>query len=88
MNSGELNALLFGAAVGVVVSTLLTPRPGREYRGRIHGKVKDAERAVREKASEAKQQIERKHCQISDALEAGRQAYQRAQQTGTVAPTT
>ena len=85
LNSRDLQHFLCGAAVGVVVTALLSPRSGPQYRELVKSKARDAadrvrqaEEALQERTSELKQGVDRKRRQMQDAIEAGRQAYQKA----------
>jgi len=85
MNSRDLSNFLCGAACGAAICALLLPKSGPQYREMVRSKAKDAakklrkgEDLLRERTSDIKASIDRKRTGIMDAVEAGREAYNRA----------
>lgn len=82
---GTASGVLIGLGVGVGLGILLAPKSGRETRDQIVGSVRDGiDGAVaqgKNMSRRAQRAIEAARENISDAADAGEQAYNRAKST-------
>lgn len=86
MDKNGLSAFLLGLGVGVGIGMLFAPKAGHETRALIKDKAGEGTEFLKQRGAEAKQTaaewvdkgkeaISRQKDTISDALEAGKQAY-------------
>ncbi len=70
---------LVGLGIGAVLGVLFAPRSGEDTRDLITGKVRSGLDQARNKGAElvrrAQEALDREKAQISEAIEAGKQAY-------------
>ena len=86
MDRNGLSSFLLGLGVGVGIGMLLAPKSGQETREYLRGKAGEGADYVKQRGSDIKQTasewvdkgkeaIGRQRDHLSDAMEAGRQAY-------------
>ncbi|MGH7725691.1 MAG: YtxH domain-containing protein [Candidatus Eiseniibacteriota bacterium] len=82
-----LLAFLFGAVVGAGVALLVAPASGTETRKRLGDAAKKLGHDVDEKLAHAKDSIQARAGDVRGAIQAGRDAYQKARHGEEPAPT-
>ncbi len=86
MDKNGLSAFLLGLGVGVGVGMLFAPKSGQETRELIKSKAEEGTEFLKQRGTEAKQSaaewvdkgkdaLNRQKNSISEAMEAGKQAY-------------
>ena len=82
MNRDCLVGLMFGLGIGVAVGILTATQSGEQTRAKLRGGFREGMDSVKDQASKlrnsAMQEVERRRDDISEAVDAGKQAYRQA----------
>jgi gas vesicle protein len=86
MDRGDLSSFLLGLGVGIGIGILFAPKSGEETRGLIKNKAQESTEFLKQRSGEFKESandwiekgkdaIGRQRDNLSEAMEAGKQAY-------------
>lgn len=85
--SDALLAFLFGAVVGAGVALLMAPATGSDTRRKLADAAKKLGHDVEDKLAHAKEDLRVRAGDVKGALQAGKDAYQKARHSEEPAPT-